>query len=103
MIDMIACIALYTGLAVAPPPRRVEFVSPVVIQQHEGAQAAGGAYFGNGVILWSFAADSMLAHELTHYLQDRAGLDFRSPASERQARWLQINYQKLCGRDARAR
>ncbi len=92
MLEMVACVAMLAGL---PNPGTL----PAIVYTPIQGQILGEfiPLRPNGYIRVSEAAGrNILAHELTHFVQWKAGLNPRLPPQERQARWVERKTSAWC-------
>lgn len=84
---VVACVAMLTGLGVPETPLRIFQIEKSVIEAHAGAAPSSGTI---GALFWPYrretgvptiwlgpgATDVTLAHELTHWMQLKAGIAY---------------------------
>ncbi len=107
--SVIACVAQLTGLPDPGTLPRIVYETREEIAQRAGPAATMpapeyrlGLFYpiGDGVAV--VASDAPfnrrpLAHELTHYVQRKSGLDPTGWKQELQAQWVELKFDAWCG------
>ena len=96
MKKMIERIAILTGLPEGPPPKKVRVVSLERLLRVTGARGAKAAYLKRWRhVIHAQDYDFWVPHEVTHMLQEDAGMDTLSEECEQQAQWVLSIYWRL--------
>lgn len=95
---LVACVAALTGLPAVPPPPVVVTTAEFFRVVRSDADRPDALYAEGVIYLRPGAPLSLVAHEVTHRLQDAAGLPTNTPAAERQAYFVQRHADAWCGK-----
>lgn len=94
--QLMACVAGLLGLPPAPPPP-VLVLPLATIQAVKSDRDRPGALFAAGLVIISRETTfSLLAHELAHATQARAGQRTNTPAAEAAAEFVQRHAATWC-------